>query len=252
MAITQTGAVQRFVPGNANAGTVSSTITVPVDAEFVIATWSGFSTTANFFSTGSMTFTKGGVDTAMTAVSGADSNTSLWQAAMFYLALPDTGASKTLKWDWVGVGTASDPATLCTVTFWKGMDTSSPVRGTGGAQASGAPWTTGTITALSGDLIVAWVGAFCSAEGTVNSWSNLSLLAQVAFNGTNADGALATGSPTGDVAVAGSTATNLADGGILAISLKPASATFQWYPMDFLSFFAELPIIRPILDIVGY
>src|SRR6267142_2250649 len=103
MAIVQTGSVLQFTGlGTANTGTVSTTITVPADAELVVVGWSGFSSTANFFSTGSMTFTKGGVDTAMTMVSGADGNTGLWQAAMAYLVLPDTGSNKTLKWDWLG------------------------------------------------------------------------------------------------------------------------------------------------------
>ena len=198
MAIVQTGSVLQFPgPGSTNTGTVSTTITVPSDAELVVVGWSGYSSTANFFSTGSMTFTKGAVDTAMTAVSGGDSNTSFWNAAYFYLVLPDTGSNKTLKWDWLGTAGATDPGSLCSVTFWKGIDTASPVRGTGGGQAGGVPYTSGTITAATGDLIIAWVAATVSGEGSVDSWSNLSLLSQVTAS-TSADGAWATGSPSGN------------------------------------------------------
>jgi hypothetical protein len=225
MAITQAGSILTFpAPGSANTGTVSTTITVPADAEIVVVGWSGFSGTANFFSTGSMTFTKGAADTAMTAVSGGDALGGTWDAAMFYLALPDTGTNKSLKWDWLGTAAADDPSTLCSVTFWKGIDTASPVRGSGGGQGTATtPYTTGTITAASGDLVVAWVGAFAAAEGTVDTWSNLSLLSQIAISG-NADGAWAMGSPSGNVVVEASTDTNLDDGGICAISLKPATA----------------------------
>lgn len=234
MAITQTGSSLSYVSNvglpqpAVNSGTVDSTITVPADAEFVIATWSGYDSTSTYFSTGSMTFTKGGVDTAMTSVSGGDTLNG-WCAAMFYLALPDTGSNKTLKYDWLGTLAPVEHTSLCTVSFWKGMNTGSPVRGTGGAQAGSAPYTSTSITALTGDLIVAWVGASTivpSVDGTVDSWSNLSLLSQftVGASGSSADGALATGSPTGDTTVAASTTTGLQDGGIVAISLKPASA----------------------------
>lgn len=222
MAIVQTGSVLTFGgPGSANTGTVSSTITVPADAEFVIAGWSGFSSTANFFDGGSMTFTKSGADTAMTAVPGG--STGNWSGAMYYMVLPDTGANKTLKWDWIGAGAAGDPATLCSVTFWKGMDTVSPVRDAEFGTGNPTPYTTASLTALSGDLIVAWVGAFATAEGTIDSWSNLTLLSQVTA-ATNADGAWATGSPTGNTTVAALTDTNIDDGCIWAISLKPAQA----------------------------
>lgn len=220
-AITQTGSTLRFESGNGNAGTVSSTITVPADAEFVVVGWSSYSTTANFFSTGGMTFTKGGVDTAMTPVSGGDSDTSKWMGAIFYLALPDTGPNKTLKWDWLGSSLASDNS-LCSVTFWKGIDTSSPVRDSKAAQASALPYTTATITALSGDLILAWVALSVGVEATIDSWSNLSLLSQLTA-GSSMDAAWGTGSPTGNTTVAALTGTNCLDGSIVAISLKPAA-----------------------------
>lgn len=220
MAITQTGSVLEFSPTSENVVTVSSTITVPADADLVVVGISTYSSTNNYLSTGSMTFTKGGADTAMTNVGSADSN-SFWMAGMYYMVSPDTGTNKTLKWDWAGSLNPSDPP-KCSVVFFKGVDTASPVRGTGSAQAGNTPFTTGTITAASGDLIIAWVGAFGSAEGTAGTWSNLSLLSQVAIR-TNADGAWATGSPSGDTTVALSTDTGWDDGGICAASFKAAA-----------------------------
>jgi hypothetical protein len=224
MAIVQTGSVLQFTGlGGGNTGTVSTTITVPADAELVVATWSGFGS-ANFFSTGSMTFTKGGADTAMTNIPGGDANVSFWMGAMFYLVLPDTGSNKTLKWDWAGAGAAGDASSICSVTFWKGIDTASPVRDSKGTQASGVPYTTASITAVTGDLIIAWTGFTnaASSEATINSWSNLTLLSQMTFFGS-ADGALATGSPSGNTTVAASTGTNTADGSIIAASFQAAA-----------------------------
>lgn len=223
MAIVQTGSVLQFTGlGPGNTGTVSSTITVPADAEFVIVGWSSYSGSSAFFSGGGMTFTKGGVDTAMT-YAGGDNGSAGWSGPCFYMVLPDTGSNKTLKWDWAGTGTASDASTLCSVTFWKGVDTASPVRATGsGASSSNTPYTTGSIAGSSGDLAVAWVGGFVGAEGTIDSWSNLTLLTQIArFN--SADGAWATGNPTGSSTYAASTDTNFDDGTITVVILKPAA-----------------------------
>lgn len=230
MAVVQTGSItqlnEAFV--TANTGTVSTTITVPSDAELVVVGVSAFTTTASYYSGGSLTFTKGGVDTAMTvAVTGAnggDNNAARWMCAMFYMALPDTGSNKTLKWDWAGAGAQTDDFQIFSLTFWKGCDTSSPVRSALGAQSGGVPYTTGTLTAVSGDLIIAVVGTNPTGEGTANTWSNLALLGQLTANG-DADGAWATGSPSGNTTVALSTATNYNDGGIVAIVVKAAAAT---------------------------
>lgn len=223
-AIAQTGSNTEFNISTANSGTVSSTITVPADAEMVIVGISGYQSSANYFSAGSMTFTKGGIDTAMTSAGGGgDSDNAAFYSAMFYMVSPDTGSNKTLKWNWLGSSTATD-APVISVTFWKGINTSTPVRGSGGGQnASGTPYTSSSITAQSGDTIVAWAGGYVVGEGTINTWSNLSLLAQVTHY-NNADGAWATGTPSGNTTVAASTNTNYQDGGIIAISLIPAAA----------------------------
>lgn len=224
MAITQTGSALDFSCGTGNTGTASSTITVPADAELVVVGVSGFSTTAGFFTTnGAMTFTKGGADTTMSKGSTAGSGTSFYSAAIFYLVLPDTGSNKSLKWDWGGTGSAGD-SVMCSVTFWKGIDTASPVRTSAGGTTSAMPYTSGAFTSNSGDLDLAFAAGFVNVvEGTVNSWSNLTLLTQCARQGF-ADAAWATGTTTGSHTVAASTDTNWDDGGISVIVLKPAAA----------------------------
>jgi hypothetical protein len=218
--IEQTGSVLEFnITGN--AGTVSSTINVPSDATIVIVGISGFNGAATYFSGGIMRFTKGGIDTNMILADSTDDAVTAWQATMFYLTLPDTGANKSLKFDWQDF-TETDANYKCSVVFFKNVDTASPVRGTGkGRGTTSPPYTTGTITAQLSDLIVAWVAGFAAAEGTINSWSNLTLLSQITDN-VHADGAWAIGSPSGNTTVAASTGTNFDDGGIVAISLKKA------------------------------
>lgn len=222
MAIVQTGTVLQFAGlGAVNTGSISS-ITVPTDAEFMVVGWSSYSGSSAFFSGGGMTFTKGGVDTAMT-YAGGDNGSAGWSGPCFYMVLPDTGSGKTLKWDWAGTGSAGDASTLCSITFWKGVDTASPVRATGMGAGGNTPYTTGSLAGASGDLAIAWVGAFANAEGSIDSWSNLTTLSQITRS-SSADGAWATGSPTGSSTYAASTDTQLDDGTITVVILKPAAA----------------------------
>lgn len=225
--VTQTGTNTEYNISTANTGTVSSTITVPADAELIIVGISGYHTVSNYFSGGSMTFTKSGVDTAMTvAITGAnggDNSTSAYMSAMFYMVLPDTGTNKSLKWDWSGTASATN-APIISTTFWKGINTSTTIRGSSGGQNSGLPYTTSTVTAQSGDLIIAWIGGYVSVEGTISTWSNLTELAEITIYGSG-DGAWATGTPTGNTTVAASTGFNFSDGGIVAISIIPSSGS---------------------------
>ena len=226
MAIEQTGSVLEFnAIGTGNSGTVSSTITVPADAELVIVTVSGAGPDADYFSGGSMTFTQGGSQVAMVSPTNVgDASAAAWMGAVFYLVSPDTGSNKTLNWDWLGTSSAGD-APVISVTFWKGIDTGDPVRDVDGTQGDLLPFTSPTLTAVSGDLIFAWAYFFSPAgEGTIDSWSNLTLLSQINSTAGGSDGALATGSPSGDTTVEATTGTNVGQGGIIAIVLKEQQA----------------------------
>ena len=225
MAITQTGSILYFAPNSgANTGTVSTTITVPGDAELVVVGVSSYHSVANYLTGGALTFTKGGGDTTMLEGSNlGDGDTSAFMAGLFYLVLPDTGTNKTLKWDWSGTDLNNYPP-IFSVTFWKGIDTSDAVRSTSGAQNFAPPFTTGTLTAVTGDLTIAWTGFWCNgAEQTVDSWTNLTELAEVA-RAVDCDGAWATASPTGNGTVAVATTSISSDGGIVAIVFKAAAA----------------------------
>lgn len=223
--IFQAGSILQFpAMGGANTGTVSSTISVPADTDLMVVGWSGFNAITQYFSAGKMTFTQNGVDTQMVSVSGGDTATSNFAAGYFYMVNPDEGANKTLKWDWAGSGPAAFTDSLCSITFWKGVDLTAPVRSTAAGQdGAHLPYTTGTLSVATGDLIIAWVAAFVpSGEGTVDTWSNLTLLSQITASGF-ADGAWATGSSSVPVTVAALTATNLDDGSIVAVAFKAAS-----------------------------
>jgi hypothetical protein len=223
--ITQTGSTLAFNISTANAGTVSSTITVPADAELMLVGVSSYSSTNGFFSGSSMTFTKGGVDTAMTSVGAVGADTSTGYAGpIFWMALPDTGTNKSLKWDWQGTSIVSD-APLISITFWKGVDTSAPIRAAAGGASGSAPYTSSSLAAQAGDLIVAHVGAFCTSsasEGSADSWSAPLALVTNVTHYVSGDAAWAKGKATGAQTVSMLTETNWDDGSICAVAIKPA------------------------------
>jgi hypothetical protein len=238
MAIAQAGSTLQFgINNSANTGTVSSAVTVPADAEIAVVHVSGYGGgTANFLSSGSMTLTKAGADTAMTSFGGgaADSNTGAWQAAGFYLLAPDTGSSKSLKWDWVGTGTAGDSVFNYAITFWKGIDTGSPVRDSDAATNNSTfPKNTPTLTCVSGDLIVAHLSGFVGAgdgSGDVTAWNNLTELSEPANFGYS-EISIATGSPSGDTTVGVQSVTAYGEGGVVALVLKAAAAAGKAPPI---------------------
>jgi hypothetical protein len=225
---TQTGSVLQFNPGTGNSGTVSTTITVPSDAELILVGVSGFNGgTANYLSGGSMTFTKGGVDTAMVSAFTNDTAIDRFQSALFYQVLPDTGTNKTLKWDWKGT-LAGDDACKISITFWKGIDTASPIRDADGANSASTVvgLSTPSLTAQSGDRIIVWTGFWTGslAEGAITGWSNCTLISNLTVSASgNADGAWADVVPTGNQTVGITSGTVANDGGIIGIVLKPAA-----------------------------
>jgi hypothetical protein len=195
MAVTQTGTNLDFpLASFANFGTVSSTITVPADAQLVLVGVSGYQGTTGGLE--AMTFTKGGGDAAMVRVAAGVTDTAAkWQCALFFMTLPDTGSNKTLKWDWAGTGSSADDRFVFSLTFWKGVNTASPVRDSQGAQGNFNPSCfTPAVTVGSGDLVVAFSGFFKGAgSGTVSHWLGLTGLAAVLNQGSS-NGAWATGS----------------------------------------------------------
>jgi hypothetical protein len=227
MAIAQVGSTLQFgLSDILNTGTVSTAITVPSGTELVIVGVSGWTAVSNGMET--MTFTKGGVDTAMTRGVGGDVATT-WQGAQFYLVEPDIGTNKTLKWDWIGTGSSGASAFNFMVTFWSGIDTADPVRDSDGAQATSLALNTPSLTAASGDKIVAMAAFYhddANGGGSIDTWSNVTEVAEVAPF-AYAELAWATGDPTGNTTVGISTATATSgEFSITALVLKPASAGY--------------------------
>jgi hypothetical protein len=79
------------------------------------------------------------------------------------------------------------------------------------------PHATGTLTAQSGDLAVAFVFQFVISNTTF-TWANATEVTEFAKVGDYADGALAEATPTGNLTIAASGAENQ-DGGICALTL---------------------------------
>lgn len=223
--LAQVGATLQFsVLSNSDSGTIPSAFTdppgtsfeVPADATFVVVGHSGYSGSARAFPP--LLFTKGGVQTAMTRATGGDLE-NLWASVIHTMALPDTGAGKTLTWDY-GFS-PSEGRNIYSITFWKGVHLASPVRNSKGHQAVGFPVVTPTLTAQSGDVIVAFAGGFSStSNGTFTTFSNLTELIELTHLDWNC-AAWATGSPSGNTTVAISTVSNISEAGLAAIVLRP-------------------------------
>ncbi|MFN3465301.1 MAG: hypothetical protein ACK4X1_14625, partial [Terricaulis sp.] len=87
------------------------------------------------------------------------------------LANPATG-SRTLSYNFVGSGAPSE-GVLCEVAYFKGVDTTNPVIGSGKSytyNASAAAAVSSLGTAGAGDMVVGWTASFdSSATATGNS-----------------------------------------------------------------------------------
>lgn len=210
-AVTQTGSVITAPGGSTtyqpNTGTITS-ITVPADAEMMLIGVGGFHGTANFFSVaGAFAI---GANTSVSTSPAADSSTSLWQGALHCIMSPATG-TQDLAWNWAGATAADDPAVIITYSFWKGVNTTgcgnaASVRDSDGVQSNGTSATSNTLTAQSGDLIVAW--GTCIEVGEANQtfgWTNATSLADITIS-SYSDGGWATTSPTGNQTVTASAA----------------------------------------------
>lgn len=219
-AITQTGSCTTVGSTSiyaAGSGTISS-ITVPGDATLMTIGVSAYHGT-NGVTSANGSFDIGG--NASVGVGGAASTN--WHGVQHYILNPATG-TQNLDWQWGGgAGTALDDGTvIISYCFWLGVDTGSPVRDSDGAQSSGATTTTPTLTAQSGDLIIAWGTSFDGASANLTfTWTDATKL-QDETAVDYADGSWATASPTGNQTVAAS-ATGRDEGGVAAFVFKAAA-----------------------------
>jgi hypothetical protein len=229
--IVQLGDTQNFkVPDGVNAGTVTTGITVPAGAKIALVGVSGYTNIASGYSGGSLTLTKGGVDTAMTLAAAADASLT-FQGALFYLMLPDTGSGKTLKYDFAGSGLSSDD-TLFSVKFYSGVDTSG-IRTSGGDQGV-APHSVSLASAQAGDLIVAFNSQYAdTTNNEVYAATNLGVVENIVIdnsafsnNANGGDGSWlafeASGATTVSVDSNNGAFTGSDEGALTAIVLIPA------------------------------
>jgi hypothetical protein len=133
----------------------------------------------------------------------------------------------TLTWAWRG--TLNNAARLV-YGFYKGVDLSSfpssAYRDLDGVQDSGVGdgVTTPSLTAASGDLIVAWAWGYCESAPSAPTWTSpMATVTNYLTPYAYAAGSWAEGSPTGNMAPAISAWTSISDGGMSAIVLKPAA-----------------------------
>jgi hypothetical protein len=210
-------------PAFTNAATGSVAITVPSDCTLVVIGLSAFLGSANALSAAGNFDING--NTSVGAPGGC-TNAGAMMSALHYIVNPATG-SQNLDWQWGGgTGTGLDSASTCAiVSFWKGVDTASPTRDSDGAVSpASATATTPTLTAQSGDLIIAWGASQDDSSGNLTfSWSGATELAGMA-NDSGFDGSLATVSPSGNQTV-GFTATGAEQTAVAAFVFKAAAGS---------------------------
>lgn len=212
MSVSRIGSFTEYDDSTNNAS--STSISVPSNATLAVVGVTGYENTPNFFSGGTLTL--GGVP--MTAVP-ADADNSNQMAALFYLFAPPTG-TQPLAYDWNGAA-APLQGVIFAYGFYQGTD-AGPVRDSDGGQSGTGPYLTKSLTALPGDLIIAFSGCFASGATT---WSWLGATDVADFD-TSAPFAASTAtvaeaSPSGNQTVQATNSVSN-DGGIAAIVVKPA------------------------------
>lgn len=220
MSVERTGSVFEI---HSASNTGSQSVTVPADATLmvvgVVAATS--ETITNFLDGASLSLD--GASLSNGRMDDNDYNYIL--TGVFYKASPATG-NKTFAWNFGG--TANSPVgNHIFIAFYKGVDTSNPIRSAGGEQDDDANATTGSLTAASGDALFGVAGAFRSPTNATNiTWSNAIELDDDEYNGIR--GACAEAFPAGNVTVtatqSGGSGTEYATS-ISAIVMQPVSVS---------------------------
>lgn len=182
-AVVRTGSVTTIQSAISPA---SQSVTVPEDAELVVVSVGGYENVTNVFSSGTVTL---GGQALSVADADGDASTADTMAVQFYRVNPLTG-SQSLVWTWVGEADP-DAGAVLHVSFYKGLDTASPIRWSGATQNDDSI----AATAFPGDMVVA-VGA---SEDSAHTWTNATEAADTLFN--NEVVSLAEVAATGDVTV---------------------------------------------------
>lgn len=191
-----------------------------------------------------MTWDAAGANQAMTEVLFVANGTNGW-ISIFGLIAPTAG-NKTLTCSW----TNNNGGYLSCASFTGANQTSVAAAFTNTASA------TGTASPAS-VAVTSAVGNICAYAFQATSAGDLAVLDATTISApdaVDANGSGAANYKTGAASVTSNCTLSPTPGVWLAAGCQIVASggtAFQWYPMNFPGF-TELPIIRPILDIIGY
>jgi hypothetical protein len=238
MAVTQIGSLAENQCGTGATG--SFDVTVPNDADVIVVGVHGLGAYDAQF-----TLTTSGVSIEGTAceveVTQGNTSASTFQSAMWVGNVVALRGSTTATIAWAWRGTLANDARMV-YGFYKGVDmTSFPtsaVRDQDGVQdgdmSGGA--TTPSLTASSGDRIVAWASGYTGGTPGGPTWTSpIASVTNYLTPYASGVASWAEGNPTGNMAVAETAWATVDDGGICAVVLIPAAGGGQ--------------IARPVSDV---
>ena len=161
---------------NSNVNASSQSITVPADATLLVVGASGWDDSNGYFTTTALTI--GGQSMTRQVTTGSTSGT---YTGIYYKVSPPTG-SQTLAWDWNSTPAPDEGMTLF-YSFYKGIDTTTPIRDSDSAPSmTTQSVTTPTLTASNGDLTVTVAGG--NGTNTI-VWTNVNKIGSDANYNTN-------------------------------------------------------------------
>lgn len=199
--VTEVGSRLLF-GSNANSGTQA--ITIDAETEAIILFVGAYDGTgANYTSPDA----DPSIDSDAFTLIESEESASSAQGAIYVLLNPSTG-SQTFSWDWQDADTMNDGANFALISV-KDCDTTGGAAGVlrdSDSAVGGAPITSATVTAETGDLLLAvYVYQDIADDDTVD-WTNATELTTIT-TGTH-EMSLASNSPSGNQTVTGDTTPN--------------------------------------------
>lgn len=162
---TSTGSIQSFSTA-AQSGSLS--ITVPSGTTLALVGLIGAANSAsNVFSGATLTINGVG----MTLAHEADDDPNYLIGAIFRLVNPSVG-SQTLAYAYGSSDLFTSIGARVYVGYYKDLDTTTPIKASGGQQAVATSANTGSMAAASGDAIFAVAGVYRDTLPTGINWTN--------------------------------------------------------------------------------
>jgi len=206
-AVARLGSVQTFT---SSAITSSQNISVPAGADIMTLVVGGFDGD-DVFSGGTITL---GGNALQIGFDGDDNGSTAHQGILYYIDVSSLSGVQSLAWTWNGSGSLLIGANFL-YAFYDGVDTTSPIRASGGQQDTDGNFTTGTLAAVAGDMIVA--GMAFTSNATV-AWSGATEALNTSdFNGNMTS--VAEESLSGNTTVSTTLTVGDPDGSLMALAL---------------------------------